>query len=112
MFYPTYRSFHRQDRGSSIYNTYGNSTIPLVCFSNWMVLSSETLNITESQSMFEPAQLQDSNDIWIIWASRLIFFMQFGFTLIEAGSVRAPNLQSILFKNVCIQIIAFIHFQF
>jgi Amt family ammonium transporter len=37
---------------------------------------------------------------WILQASHGIFFMQLGFILLEAGSVKAVNVKSIMLKNV------------
>jgi hypothetical protein len=36
---------------------------------------------------------------WIIFAAVLVFFMQAGFGLVEAGQVRAKNADNILLKN-------------
>jgi Amt family ammonium transporter len=47
------------------------------------------------------AQLTAAIDVgWIIFAGCLVFLMQAGFTLLEAGYVRTKNTQSILMKNV------------
>jgi Amt family ammonium transporter len=37
---------------------------------------------------------------WIIFAAVLVFFMQAGFGLVEAGMVRAKNAGNILMKNL------------
>ena len=37
---------------------------------------------------------------WIIFAAVLVFFMQAGFGLVEAGLVRAKNAGNILMKNL------------
>lgn len=39
--------------------------------------------------------------VWTLVATAMIFFMQSGFALVEVGSVRAKNAQSILIKNLC-----------
>lgn len=37
---------------------------------------------------------------WLLFGSYIVFFMQTGFALLEAGSVRAKNTKNILLKNV------------
>lgn len=39
--------------------------------------------------------------VWALVATAMIFFMQSGFALVEVGSVRQKNSQSILIKNLC-----------
>jgi Amt family ammonium transporter len=38
--------------------------------------------------------------VWTLVATAMIFFMQSGFALVEVGSVRHKNSQSILIKNL------------
>jgi len=38
--------------------------------------------------------------LWLLFGAYLVFFMQCGFALLEAGSVRAKNTKNILLKNV------------
>ncbi len=40
------------------------------------------------------------NSVWILVVSFLIFFMQPGFALLEAGQVRAKNVSNVLMKNM------------
>jgi len=40
------------------------------------------------------------NTVWVLVASFLIFFMQAGFALLEAGQVRAKNAANVLMKNM------------
>jgi len=42
----------------------------------------------------------DMNQVWLLVAASLVFFMQTGFTFLEAGAVKAGNVQNILFKNM------------
>lgn len=46
------------------------------------------------------ALVYDVNQHWMIYAGSLVFFMQAGFSLLEAGSVSAKNTTNILFKNL------------
>lgn len=39
--------------------------------------------------------------MWTLVATAMIFFMQSGFALVEVGTVRQKNAQSILIKNLC-----------
>ena len=48
------------------------------------------------------ALLFDVNQHWMIYAGSLVFFMQAGFSLLEAGSVSAKNSTNILFKNLLV----------
>lgn len=44
--------------------------------------------------------ITDVNQHWMIYAGSLVFLMQAGFSLLEAGSVGAKNATNILFKNL------------
>ena len=55
----------------------------------------------------------DVDKMWILLAGILVFFMQGGFTMLEAGMVKHTNVQNILFKNImdaCIGCITFFLF--
>ena len=39
------------------------------------------------------------NTIWVLFGTALVFFMQAGFSLCEAGFTRAKNTGNILMKN-------------
>mmetsp|Transcript_6332 Transcript_6332/g.15206 ORF Transcript_6332/g.15206 Transcript_6332/m.15206 type:complete len:446 (-) Transcript_6332:352-1689(-) len=43
---------------------------------------------------------QVNDEFWQLFGAFLVFFMQCGFALLEAGSVRAKNTKNILLKNV------------
>ena len=40
------------------------------------------------------------NTFWVLFAASLVFFMQAGFALVEAGLTRSKNTTNILFKNL------------
>ena len=40
------------------------------------------------------------NTIWVLFGTALVFFMQAGFSLCEAGFIRAKNTGNILMKNL------------
>ena len=42
----------------------------------------------------------NASSFWLLFGAYLVFFMQLGFALLEAGSVRAKNTKNILLKNV------------
>jgi len=53
------------------------------------------------------------HDLWLLIAAMLVFSMQGGFLLREAGRVRARNSVSVAQKNVCDMVIAWtVYFAF
>merc|ERR1719183_1659622 len=78
-----------------------NSITPSVAESSTTPATSPaTTNADEtSQEQFENL-LYDVNQHWMIYAGSLVFLMQAGFSLLEAGSISAKNSTNILFKNL------------
>jgi Amt family ammonium transporter len=91
-------------------STYGDSTENLLyCITNIM-----TELRKESRAAIE-ANAQASRDSFLLSAASLVFFMQAGFAMIVAGSVRKKNLQNTMLKNmldVCGSALAFYAFGF
>ena len=52
-------------------------------------------NVIESNSSFT----QGLNTVWVLLGAFLVFFMQAGFGMVEAGFIRAKNTCNILTKN-------------
>ncbi|MBN2861921.1 MAG: ammonium transporter [Bacteroidales bacterium] len=50
------------------------------------------------------------NTVWVLFAATLVFFMQAGFALVEAGFTRSKNTANILFKNLMDYVIGSIAF--
>lgn len=56
----------------------------------------ETVDITKMMADYAFSM----NTVWVLIASALVFFMQAGFALVEAGLTRAKNTANILMKNL------------
>ncbi len=63
----------------------------------------DTLIIADKIGTFETALAEYAfslNTVWVLVAAVLVFFMQAGFALVEAGFTRSKNTTNILFKNL------------
>ena len=57
-------------------------------------------DVQASEEAVDVAQLKQSlNTVWVLIAAFLVFFMQAGFGMVEAGFIRAKNTCNILTKN-------------
>ena len=62
--------------------------------------AAETEAAAEATAIEEaPAEVNNLDTVWILVASFLVFFMQAGFALVEAGFVRAKTVVNIFMKN-------------
>ncbi|CAG9465521.1 unnamed protein product [Pedinophyceae sp. YPF-701] len=52
------------------------------------------------QLSFEGQLVFDINTFWLVFGSMIVFYMQAGFALLEAGTVRVKNVKNILVKNL------------
>lgn len=66
-------------------------TIVLVLFSDGVVNAADEMT-TEAFNALDT--------VWVIIAAILVFFMQAGFGMVEAGLVRSKNAANVLMKNV------------
>lgn len=63
----------------------------------------DTLLIADKIGTIETALVDYAfslNTVWVLIAAALVFFMQAGFALVEAGFTRSKNTTNILFKNL------------
>lgn len=74
---------------------------------------SDTLLIADKIGTLETALVDYAfslNTVWVLIAAALVFFMQAGFALVEAGFTRSKNTTNILFKNLMDYVIGTIVF--
>ncbi len=74
---------------------------------------SDTLLIADKLGTLETALVDYAfslNTVWVLIAAALVFFMQAGFALVEAGFTRSKNTTNILFKNLMDYVIGTIVF--
>ena len=70
--------------------------------------------LLQRQSHFAPQNKEDlimDMSVWYLMGAALVFFMQCGFAMVEAGFTRSKNVGNITMKNLmdfCIGTVAFI----
>jgi len=62
------------------------------------------------QEIYEPTTQDILNNVWVFLAGVLVFFMQAGFALVEAGLTRAKNVVNIFAKNVADAVVGVLAF--
>lgn len=78
--------------------------IPLYCAG--LLLPAVSANVFASEAEI----VVNLNTVWVVTAAVLVFFMQAGFALLEAGSTRAKNSINVMMKNfidVCLATLVF-----
>lgn len=65
-----------------------------------VVLAAPTLVVGQETATTADSVLGDVNTLWTCLAAFLVFFMQAGFALVEAGFTRAKNACNIMMKNL------------
>jgi Amt family ammonium transporter len=63
-----------------------------------------------AQDAYEPTVQDVLNNVWVFIAGVLVFFMQAGFALVEAGMTRAKNVVNIFAKNMADAIVGILAF--
>lgn len=66
-----------------------------------MTALSEAIPEAAASVVEETSSINSLDTVWVILAAMLVFFMQPGFALVEAGMTRAKNTANILMKNFC-----------
>jgi Amt family ammonium transporter len=60
----------------------------------------DVLAYTAPQAGTAPATFDGLSTMWVLLSAMLVFFMQAGFGMVEAGMVRAKNAANVLMKNL------------
>ncbi len=69
-----------------------------------------TPSIAGAQDVYEPTVQDVLNNVWVFLAGVLVFFMQAGFALVEAGLTRAKNVVNIFAKNMSDAVVGILAF--
>lgn len=79
----------------------------------YTLIMADTLVMADKITSLETALVDYAfslNTVWVLIAAALVFFMQAGFALVEAGFTRSKNTTNILFKNLMDYVIGTIAF--
>lgn len=83
--------------------------VVLLCAS---LLFAQETNITTAQVQTDTANMVVADTLWVLFAAFLVFFMNLGFAMVEAGLQQAKNAVNISAKNFVVFAIASIAFWF
>ena len=72
--------------------------------SNRISITKLSTDVVNSEFKDKIVESSDLVLLWSFFSGVITFFMQTGFTLLEAGSVKHTNVQNIMFKNVCVYV--------
>ena len=76
-------------------------------------LTSEPLFASVLTAVQDVAEFDGLSTLWVLLAAILVFFMQAGFSVLEAGLVRTKNAGNVLMKNLldfCFAVLAYFLF--
>eukprot|EP00736_Rhodelphis_marinus_P011874 Rmarinus@m.26821 len=76
-----------------------SSTDPAELSACVVELQSQLVSLQESYAAFESESQGVTRHFFLFYGGMIVFFMQAGFALLEAGSVRMKNTKNILLKN-------------
>ena len=92
--------FLRQRRGKSILPTVGSLFLFLILGAAMLGAGEEKPPTLEGVAEGVSAVKTSLTTVWLLLAAFLVFFMQAGFAMVEAGFTRAKNACNILMKNL------------
>lgn len=70
------------------------------------------LALAQDEAPAISAEMFTANNLWMMVATALVFFMNLGFAMVESGLTRSKNTTNILFKNTIIPCIGIVTYAF